>query len=209
MKVRFTLLADGPSDAALLPILIWVIKRDSRVSEIDGQFAHPAALPPARAGLAIRAAAALSLFPSNILFVHRDAEREPYKIRRQEIMETLAQPMQSTYFVPVVPVRMTEAWLLFDEAAIRSAAGNPNGGMPLNLPRLQDIESIPMPKDSLQTALKTACELRGRALAKFNAREAAGRVAELINDFSPLSRLAAFQCLQNDLCPVLEKLSRE
>ncbi len=207
MKIRYTLLADGPSDSALLPILTWLIKRDLRVSEIDVQFAHPTVLPSASKGLAARATAALSLYPANILFVHRDAEREPGHVRRQEIMEALARPLQMNLFIPVVPVRMTEAWLLFNEAAIRRAAGNPNGRMPLNLPRVQDIELIPMPKGSLQTALKTACELRGRALAKFNAREAAGRVADLIDDFSPLCSLNAFKDLQADIRIVIAELA--
>jgi hypothetical protein len=39
--------------------------------------------------------------------------------------------------IPVVPVRMTEAWLLADEFAIRSAPGNPNGTQSLDLPDLR------------------------------------------------------------------------
>ncbi len=37
--------------------------------------------------------------------------------------------------VPIVPVTMTEAWLLFDERAIRRAADNPAGENSLQLPR--------------------------------------------------------------------------
>jgi len=56
--------------------------------------------------------------------------------------------------VPAVPVRMTEAWLLFDEAAIRRAAGCPNGSMPLELPSLKTSEDIPDPKTILHEALR-------------------------------------------------------
>ena len=38
---------------------------------------------------------------------------------------------------------MTEAWLLFDESAIRVVAGNPNGKNPLNIPDLSVVEQIP------------------------------------------------------------------
>ncbi|MBI4626322.1 MAG: hypothetical protein HY736_24275 [Verrucomicrobia bacterium] len=206
MNVRFTLVADGPSDSALMPILTKLLRADPRVTEIDGQFAHPTMLPRVREGLAARAVAALSLFPANLLFVHRDAERERHDVRRQEIMETLRELLQVRPFVPVVPVRMTEAWLLFDESAIRTAAGNPRGRTSLNLPRLQDLESITDPKSSLYLALRTACELHGRALTKFNTREAA-RVADLIDDFSPLSGLVAFQCLRQDLLAVLDRIA--
>ena len=49
--------------------------------------------------------------------------------------------------VLVIPVRMTEAWLLIDELALRRAAGNPNGRNPLDLPALKDLEALPEPAD--------------------------------------------------------------
>jgi hypothetical protein len=84
-------------------------------------------LPPARLGLAERISRALALFPADLLFVHRDADRGPTATRREEIRRAVAATMANQMTVPVVPVRMTEAWLLIDEAAIRSAAGNPRG----------------------------------------------------------------------------------
>jgi len=104
-------------------------------------------LPPARAGLTERVRGALELFPADLLFVHRDADREPTATRRDEIRKAveIATPNQAT--VPVVPVRMTEAWLLIDEPAIRSAAGNPRGTMALDLPKLGAIEGTADPKN--------------------------------------------------------------
>jgi hypothetical protein len=105
-----------------------------------------------------------------------------------------------------VPVRMTETWLLIDETAIRSAAGNPRGTMVLNLPRLGAIEDKADPKDVLYTALRQACELKGRRLARFSPQDAAGIVADRISDFSPLEYLPAFREFQADLGRALDSL---
>lgn len=209
MKVRLTLVADGPFDSALLPILVHTLHRDASVSEIDYTFAHPQKLPPASDGLARRVDAALALYPANLLVVHRDAERESLGVRRKEIDRELKR--LSSVLPPwaaAIPVRMTEAWLLFDIAAIRRAAGNPRGTMPLRLPRIQDLETIPDPKRVLHEALTTASGRSGRALSKFNVREAATRVAELIDDFSPLGVLPAYQQLQGEIASALLTLSR-
>ncbi len=207
MKVRLTLVADGPFDSALLPILVHTLRCDARVSEIDSTFAQK--LPPVSDGLARRVDAALALYPANLLIVHRDAEREPLEVRRQEIdreLKRLASVLPP--WAAAIPVRMTEAWLLFDIAAIRRAAGNPSGTMPLRLPRIRDLESIPDPKRVLHEALSIASGRSGRALSKFNVREAATRVAELIDDFSPLEALPAYQQLRSEVTSALAILSR-
>ncbi len=98
-----------------------------------------------------------------------------------------------------MPVRMTEARLLFDETAIRLAAGNPNGKNLLNIPDLSTIEQIPDPKDILFEVLHEASGLKGRHLKRFNLAESRIRITELILDFSPLRRLTAFQRLEKDI----------
>ncbi len=209
MKVIITLVADGPFDSALLPIIDHTLRRNPRVTEIDRNFALPHKLPPLREGLARRVQAALALYPANLLIVHRDAEREAMDTRRNEIERELkglnALPPA---WVAAIPVRMTEAWLLFDIAAIREAAGNPNGNMPLQLPRLQDIEAVPNPKKILHEALALASGRSGRALAKFNVSQAANRVAELIDNFAPLEALSAYRRFQSDLTTALDALGR-
>ena len=207
MNVRFTLVADGPFDSSLLPVLIRLLRDDTRVADIDHLFAPPTARSPARSGLASRIVAALSLYPADLLFVHRDAERESITVRLGEVMNAVSGLSRVTPFVAVVPVRMTEAWLLFNEAAIRRAAGNPNGNMPLHLPRLHDLEAVVDPKQILHRALVTASGRSGRALAKFNVYETASRVADLIDDFSPLLALPSYQRLNQDLRVALDRLN--
>lgn len=99
----------------------------------------------------------------------------------------------------VVPVRMQEAWLLFDEIAIRHASGNPHGQQPLKLPKLNGLESLPDPKASLHQLLLDASGLHGRRRRKFSVQTGARRVLEFVEDFSPLFALKAFEALDADL----------
>ena len=92
---------------------------------------------------------------------------------------------------------MTEAWLLSSETAIRRAAGNPNGKMPLGLPTWREWDQKPNPKQILFDALRNASGLQGRHLSRFREHAARHRVAELTDDFSPLERLPAFAYLRD------------
>jgi hypothetical protein len=195
---RYTLVADGPSDRALVPILDWLI--EEHTDEIyQPQFAEH--LPPAAQGLRRRLGVAVDLYPCDILFVHRDAERTSLDDREAEIRGSL--PEKDLYGVPIVPVRMTEAWLLSDEVAIRIAAGNPNGRVVIELPGPARWHQLPDPKAILRDALKTASELGARRLRKFRPDSLRVRVAELTNDFSRLRALEAFGRVEVRLTEVL------
>ncbi len=205
--LTYTLVADGPSDRSLGPIINWAISQApaSNTILIDSQFADFRESQEVPQGLVERIRRAVAEFPCDVLFIHRDAEREPPVRRRNEIEEAVrevgVQPV-----ICIVPVRMTEAWLLFDEAAIRRAAGNPNGNTPLRLPPLHKLDSLPDPKALLQDALLTASGATGRRLKQFHRdiRSHRYRVAELIEDYSPLRRLAAFNDFERDIRSFLE-----
>jgi hypothetical protein len=80
---------------------------------------------------------AIEFYPSDLLFVHRDAEKRDSQIRYDEIEAAIRSISSNTEpMVAVLPVCMQETWLLFDESAIRKAAGNPNGKQDLALPSL-------------------------------------------------------------------------
>lgn len=81
----------------------------------------------------------------DVLLVHRDAEAQPAQDRVVEIERAAEAEHVRWPKVPIVPIRMTEAWLLLDEADIRFVAGRPSGTDPLNLPPLASIESLPDP----------------------------------------------------------------
>ena len=120
--------------------------------------------------------------------------------RIEEIQHAVAAAKRQGVCVPavaVVPVRMIEAWLCFDEVAIRKAAGNPNGKQQLGLPDHKRIEARPNPKNDLKKALLAASELRGRRLKKFNTAAAFWRIVDYIEDFSPLCQLPAYRAFES------------
>jgi len=137
------------------------------------------------------------LYPCNLLFVHRDAEKESYDFRRQQVEAAVDDGRQ----VPVIPVRMSEAWLLHEETAIRRASGNPIGRTSLELPQPKDVEALVDPKQALFDALMKASELSGRRLKQLKRRRSQmrWRVAELINDYAPLVGVPAFDRLIEDV----------
>jgi hypothetical protein len=137
--------------------------------------------------------------------VHRDAEKQGPKLRRKEI-EAFVSQLPKPNWVPVIPVRMTESWFLFDEGSIRKAAGNRSGRIELNPPKISNLESDPDPKQTIRIALETASELKGRSLKSFSWREALHRLPDLIEDYSPLEILPAFADFSREMRAALDQL---
>ncbi len=201
-----TLAGDGMTDGSLRTVLEWVLGR--MVPLRSRRFVVQVAVPGTN--LRERMTRALYEYPCDVLFVHRDAEREPREKRLAEIRRA-ADEAGVPVFVPVVPVRMTEAWFLIDERAIRQAAGNPNGEASLLLPKVTSLERVPDPKKLLRDSLIRASEKTGRRLQQFerDLGERAQRVAELIEDFSPLRQLAAFRDFEKDAGEILTRFLLE
>jgi hypothetical protein len=189
--LRYVLLGDGGRDAALGYVIDWAIRSlDSSVTPERAAFRkHSGAIEASVAD-------ALRRYEPEMLFVHRDAEGLALDARRAEI------PLNGGRIVRVVPVRMTEAWLLIDEAAVRRAAGNRNGTMALGLPQPADLEDLTNPKATLFNTLVTASGFTsGRRRKRFNRDEAEWpeRLASLIGDFTPLRQLPAFLAFESEL----------
>jgi hypothetical protein len=151
------------------------------------------------------------LFPCDLLFVHRDAERDDRGVRVAEIRgacSSLSEP-PTCPVVCVIPVRMTEAWLLHDEDAIKAAADNPRCKRRLPLPAPQAVEAIPDPQNVLHELLKGASELSPRRLKDFRYGQRVHRVAQYTADqkgFGALRRLTAFQALEAELAVAVSAL---
>ncbi|HET9284742.1 MAG TPA: hypothetical protein VFR24_22560 [Candidatus Angelobacter sp.] len=126
-------------------------------------------------------------------------------MRKEEIINALAQLEEgmNVPYVCVIPVRMQEAWLLIDQNAIRMAAGNQYGRVPLTLPRARDLEGIADPKALLFELLRTASELTGRRLQRLSLSGVRLRIAQLIDDFAALRALRAFRLFEADLGEVV------
>src|SRR5690606_27399726 len=93
------------------------------------------------------------------VFIHRDGETASLATRLQGFAGLDG-------VVPVVPIRMTEAWLLVDPSAIARAADRPFAQ--LQLPNLGQLEALPNPKKTLEDLLiEAAGNPSGRRRKKF------------------------------------------
>jgi hypothetical protein len=144
-------------------------------------------------------AESLQLYPCDLLFIHRDTEGGSIDDRRSEIHHALNLAAPTHPGVAVIPVRMMEAWLLIQESAIRRAANNPNGRTALAMPRLREIEDITDPKSVLHEIIRKATELGTHRRDRFDVHYAVHRVADYIEDFSPLRQLSAFRVLEEQI----------
>jgi Domain of unknown function (DUF4276) len=203
----YTLLSDGSSDRALIPIINWLLKTHLSECAIQSQWADLRRLDKSlRDTFEKRIQMSVDLYPCDLLFIHRDAEKEPHQYRVNEIQRAISQlPDRIPPIVCVVPVRMTEAWLLFDISALRKAASNPNGKVSLSLPSLKKIEDEPDPKRILNGLLREASELSSQRLKKFSESDRVHRLSELIIDFSPLRKLPSFLALESEIECVIEQ----
>jgi len=206
VQLRFTLVADGSSDRALVPILRWALRQQLNAKPAV-EFADLRKLPQRPRALSDRIARGVELYPCEILFVHRDAERETLDKRLQEIQGALESIHENIPWIGVVPIRMQEAWLLIDANALRKAADGTDKRLPV-LPPIKRLEDLPDPKQKLRDLMRQAGGASGRKLKKFNRdlEERIQRLAETIDDFSPLRQLSAFQRLEKDIQEVLKDM---
>lgn len=209
-KIQCTLITDGSSDQVLQPILEWLLSESEVRYPFQFKWVDFRGLltPPRR--LVDRICVGLNQYPCELLFVHRDAEREPFETRKAEVERALEEARTRTNIpkaICVIPVRMSEAWLLFDEMAIREAAGNPRGRGSLELPKLSRLEDLPDPKENLENLLIQASGHSGRDLKKFrqNLGHHKARVVDHVSDFSPLRHLSAFQALEEGIRQVIQE----
>ncbi len=202
-ELQYTLLSDGSSDRVLMPILTWLLHQLLPNCPVQSRWADLRRLPNCPRKLCDRIRTTADLYgPCDLLFVHRDAETASMDQRRGEIHDAIRRAWPDGNPLPaiaVIPVRMMEAWLLFNETAIRQAAGNPNGTVILSMPRLIDVEDIPDPKDVLHNLVLAATDLPMRRRKRFDVNKAVPLIPKYIDDFSPLKNLLAFSSLENQV----------
>jgi hypothetical protein len=193
-------LADGPSDLPLsrhLEAIAAAAGVDLAITSVD---------PDRLSGIPRTVEARLRFLLKNgvdarIAFVHRDAESQDPAARRTEILNGATAAGLTSPVVPVVPIRMTEAWLLLDENAIRRVAGNPRGTTPLGLPTASTVERVADAKATLRAALLAASELSGRRKKQFVRDFGRHRalLIERLDPLGPVSTLSAWQQIVADM----------
>lgn len=208
MTPRALLLADGPSDEPLGRHVARLARRHGFELDVVAPDLRRLDPPPAR-DVANRLAAVLAFDDAfDLVIVHRDAEGQNPQSRRDEVFSGVASVREQMPALPIVPIRMTEAWLLVDEDAIRRTAGRPNGTMPLDLPSPGTVEQVPNPKQLLREALEVASGATGRRLARFRRDFGAHRrrLLEGLDHHGPVSHLSAWQQLETSVVAVLDNL---
>lgn len=195
------LVAEGSSDEVLLHPLRWLLEALSP-APVDLRWVDLRGRP--RRTTRDKVDSALEEGPCRLLFVHRDADAAAPEARRAEIAEACG---SRVVFVPVVPVRETESWLLLDEPALRGAAGCPRGAE-LALPPPRQVESVADPKSLLRDLLTTASALSGRRRVRFDPVAARTRAAELVDDWGALRQLGAFRRVEADTRRALDALGQ-
>ena len=187
-QLTWSIVADGGTDRLLVPVIQWAIHRvDPDVEILEPEFRK-------RRGsiddfLRIYDPSAM------VIFVHRDSETSTLQERLKEF-DRVTRPN----VVPVIPVQMSEAWILFDGPAVAKAAGSPAAEVPV--PGIAEIERIANPKERLNELLFRAAGSPGGRRGRNFRRSIANRrvsVAEYIADYSPLENVPAFRRFQGAL----------
>lgn len=187
-QITYTVVADGGTDRVLVPIIRWAIHRlDPEVEILEPEFEK-------RTG-------GVGEFFDNynpttmLIFAHRDAESSGVEERFREFDQVALDEV-----VPIIPVRMSEAWLLIDGSAIARAADSST--VRVSVPKLNRVEQIADPKTKLEQLLfEAAGSPTGRRGKNFKRSMVNRRVnlASLISDYSPLESLQAFAMFQSAL----------
>jgi hypothetical protein len=108
--------------------------------------------------------------------------------------------------IPIIPVRMTESWLLIDKNAIKIAAGNRKYQGDIILPNTNQLETLSDPKDYLFDLIKQVSEKKGRKLKRLNLYFARYIISKNIRDYSVLRQLSAFRHLENEINKVMKEI---
>lgn len=202
--MRFLLVCEGQSDTGLVSHIERMIIESASEAEVQGEhWFHGSPLEKkTRRGL-VEAGYIAGMV--DLLFVHRDANNVGEVKRRAEIDHAVAAIENAPRSVAVIPVRMTEAWLLLDEAAIRKAVGRPNGQAPLGLPTPREAERRADPKRILAESLLAASEATGRRRQRIRRDFSRFRRQLLANlpTGGPLEQLPSWRRFRDDtLCTI-------
>jgi hypothetical protein len=195
------LLTDGSSDRALIPLIV----RSLQNIAPKFHFADIAVAEKIPGALRDRVVRCLNDYPCDLLFVHRDAENQGLEARLHEIETATAQLAVKP--VAVVPVKMTESWLITDESSIRRAVGNPSGNEDLGLPEINRAERVDA-KKVLDSALSTAAFKSARRRKKFRPESYRFRVAEELPSLENLQRLGSYIAFEDRLRMALDSLTK-
>lgn len=134
----------------------------------------------------------------SVLFIHADADSDEQRALAERVQpaRALLEAEWGAYSVAVVPVRMTEAWVLADLQAVRSAFGTTRSDQELGLSEasLHGADNLTNPKATLEAAFRAS---RGKRKAT-SVSPYLGLIGET-SSFDQLRRLAAYRRMEAEL----------
>lgn len=146
------------------------------------------------------------------LILHADADHPTAERAMSERIQPGLDLVQQTdervcdQILPLVPIRMTEAWLLADPDALRAVIGTRMDAQALGLPaRSRQVESDPDPKQTLQQVIQTALANRPRRRRRLSLGSLYEPLARQIN-LEQLNMIPAYQQFVDDLTKTLINL---
>jgi hypothetical protein len=99
----------------------------------------------------------------DLAVIHLDADSSTEQKAYDERYKPGSDAVQSggnglnSHLLPVIPIRMTEAWMLVDFAAFKVVSGTSLAAADLNFPeRPEAAEKLPNPKETFETAVRQA-----------------------------------------------------
>ncbi|OQX24118.1 MAG: hypothetical protein BWK80_22480 [Desulfobacteraceae bacterium IS3] len=200
--VVFALYAEGRTDERFLPIIIRRTVQNIliRHGELPVNVAEPTVLklkkskPSARAECILKAAEQASGY--HALIVHADADdRMADRAMKERIQPgfdlVLKQKDKNKVcrqLAPIIPIRMTEAWMLTDIKALQDVIGTDLDARKMGVPeKSKAVESLSDPKQTLQEAVRNALANRPRRR---------GRIS-LASLYEPLAEQIRLACLES------------
>ena len=176
------LYAEGRTDERFLPVVIQrtleqiLAQRSRQVVDVPDPIVVDGSIDREYSGRAERILeAARCAHGYHALIVHADADHPtPERAMEERIRPGFDLVRQSAeavcrQLVPIVPVQMTEAWMLIDSRALREVIGTALDAHSLGLPQhARRVESDPDPKHTLNQVIQIALANRPRRHRRFD-----------------------------------------
>lgn len=210
LDIKFSLVCEGTSDSSMVDHIKTLLV-ECGASSASGECPDLSRLPkPPGNTIKEKVDAVLKLESRlDIIFVHRDADAVGVTSRQNEIISQTSH-VNNVLIVPVVPNKMTEAWLLLDKDKIITASGNRKYRGSIVFPTFRNVEDINDPKDELFKILRELSGLSGRKLDKFNSsgiKRARRYLLQNLDVNGDVSRTPSYECFKEILISKLRELT--
>lgn len=211
------LFAEGRTDERFLPVVIqrtadWILRQRALtlVEVLEPETMEPDSEAGNQAERILSVARKAAGY--HALIVHADADaptREDALAHRIEPGWQLVREAENQIcraLLPIIPVRMTEAWMMADVEAFRQVVGTDLPADQLGFPNQpHEVESIQDPKQELGVALNQVFTGQRRR-RKVNLGQYYEPLARRIR-MEVLERVPAFRAFADDLTELLQRLS--